>query len=244
MPINVDSLLQSACEELSLVSDGDPISGDLAASAEGCLNRGIALLNSDSYISLTQKTYDITAAGNVYFRKLEPGESKPNTVDTEPPDSVYNVGRRVGFKYVLLRPGQREDIDRAFTYAIPTLWSYGTEIETAPSGNSRLVGVLRMNGNHPTDFRIYGNSKLPQYRLGDNIYLPEIYYSLLLYMTEHMLCVKYHLASYQPNVETLLVTAKKLIDTETARNRPMLNVENVSGYPTDYYYDLIDGAGL
>ena len=80
--LSVNELIQDACEDLSLVGDGEAVSGELAASCEGLLNRAITTLNSDSYISLTVKTHDVLANGDVVFRKLEAGEAPaPNAID-------------------------------------------------------------------------------------------------------------------------------------------------------------------
>lgn len=241
---SVNQLIQEAAEDLSQVGDGEAVSPEMSASCEGLLNRAIADLNSDNYISLTVKSHDVVAAGDVFFRKLEEGEPREgNTIDQEPPDAVQGVSRQVGIRWFTLRPANREQMDVANTYALPQLWSYGVEMEEAPSGEPRRVGHLYLNGQAPTPLRIYENSALPQYRLGDNIYLSPLYRSLVLYALEQKMVEKYKLYSYADRVDLNLTKAMKAIDTNTANNRPTVN----GGSPSDYmtpYYDLLGGVGF
>lgn len=243
--ISVNELIQQACEDLSLVGDGETVSGDLAASCEGLLNRAIAQLNSDSYISLTVKTHDVCGAGDIVYRKLEEGEPQaPNTVNQEPPDNVQGVSRMVGILYVRLTPCEPETMDRALTYSLPTIYCYGVETETAPSGKTRRIGRVRLNGSYPTDLRIYENSALPNYRLGDKIYLSQLYYNLILFTLEMRMVKKYKLYSYKAEVAEDLAGAMKAIDSSTAKNRPLCNDELlVNGY-TRPAEDLLGGLGF
>lgn len=243
--ISVNELIQHACEDLSLVGDGEAVSGELAASCEGLLNRAVTTLNSDSYISLTVKTHDVLGAGDIVFRKLEEGEQAPaNSIDQEPPDNVQGVSRKVGIRYIRLTGSNPESMDRSITYSLPTLWSYGVETETAPSGNTRRIGRVRLNGTCPTEMRIYENSALPKYRLGDHIYLSQLYFNLLLYSLEERMVAKYKLYSYKEQVKEDLAGAMKAIDTNTAQNRPLTN----DGVAYDGYTkpaeDLLGGVGF
>lgn len=241
----VNQLLQEAAEDLSMVQDGEQLSGKRAASAEGCLNRAITALNSDNFISLSVKTHDLMAAGPVYFRKLEEGEERPaNTIDQEPPDAVQAVSRKVGIRWIGLVGANKEQMDHAITYSLPQLWCYEITTETAPSGNERRVGVVRLNGDAPTELRIYENSAMPHYRQGDTIYLSPLYYSLVLYQTEMFMVDKYKLYSYEPKVQLNLTKAMKAIDTNAANNQPLVNgVDAVADYMTPYY-NLLGGNGF
>ena len=88
MAFSINDLIQTAAEDLNQVGDGEPVSGELAASYEGLVNRAIAELNADSYISLTVGYKEIMAAGSVSFKELEPGESPSNTINMYPPDTI------------------------------------------------------------------------------------------------------------------------------------------------------------
>lgn len=243
--LSVNELIQDACEDLSLVGDGEAVSGELAASCEGLLNRAITTLNSDSYISLTVKTHDVLANGDVVFRKLEAGEAPaPNAIDQEPPDNVQGVARKVSIRYIRLTPANPEAMDRVLTYSLPTMWCYGVETETAPSGETRRIGRVRMNGTCPVEVRIYENSSLPRYRLGDKIYLSQLYYNLVLYELELKMVRKYKLYSYEDRVKEDLAGAKAAIDVNTAQNRPLVNDGIVCDSYTKPAEDLLGGVGF
>jgi len=243
--MTVNELIQSACEDVNLVSDGDAVPGDIASSAEGLLNRAVAMLNQDSYLSCTVKEYDRVSSGSVVFRKLEEGEEQqPNCIDSEPPDSVQGVSRRVGIRWLRLTPASPQDLAASNTFSLPQLYSYSLDTETAPSGNKRVVGVLKLNGSNPVEMKLFVNSRLPQYRLGDTIYLSDLYHDLILYALEVRLCKKYKLYSYLDQAEKDLNDAKDSIDRNTLVNRPMTNIDNgANGYMDDYYNGL-GGVGL
>ena len=222
--LSVNELIQSACEDLSRVGDGETVPAELAASCEGLLNRAITSLNSDSYISLTVNNFDLEVAGNITFRKLEEGEARlPGTVDSEPPDMIQGVARQVGIRWVRLVPSNPESMDRTITTSLPTSYCYGVKTEKAPSGATRRVGIVKTNGSYPCTMRVYENSSLPHYRLGDIIYLSPLYHDLILYKLESLMVDKYKLYSYDGKVQKNLTAAMSAIDTTTAANRPLTN---------------------
>lgn len=242
--LSVNELIQEACEDLSRVGDGETVSPDLAASCEGLLNRAITTLNSDGFISLTVNTVDTVAAGCVTFRKLEDGEEpQPNTVDAEPPDTIQGVARKVGTRWVRLGSSNQETMDRVHTYGMPYQWTYGVEFETAPSGETRRKGVLRLNGEYPVELRIYENSTLPHYRLGDMIYLSPLYHDVILYTLEMRMVKKYKLYSYEERVQHDLDGAMAAIDSNAAQNRPMRNDDQLCSFVSPAQ-DLVSGYGF
>lgn len=244
MSFPINDLIQEACEDVSLTGIGTAVSGRYAAAAEGCVNRAIAQLNGDGYMSLTYNCYDLVAAGKVFFRQLEPGEQKPNTVNVAPPDSIENVARKVGIRYMRLRPTSRDQLDSTQTFSYPTAWTYGEETEEAPSGATRRVGILYTNGTAPADLRIYVHSQLPKYRLGDTIYLSALYRNLILYATEMKLVELFKLKSYEDQVQKNLNGAMKMINTKHANNTPDNPERDWAGSPYDAVADLIGGIGF
>lgn len=242
--MTVNELIQTACEDLSLCGDGEAVSPELAASCEGLLNRAIADLNSDCFISLSVKKHDLNAAGSVYFRKLEEGEDAPNTINQLPPDSIQGVSRQVGIRWLRLQPSNPQAMDRVITYSYPQLWAYEVDSEVAPSGKTRMVGKVLLNGTCPTPLRIYENSVLPQYKLGDTIYLSDLYHNLILYALELKMVNKYKLESYRAATNVELGKAMKSIDNNTANNRPLTNELGVGGSYMDGYYNLLGGVGF
>lgn len=244
MAFAMNDLVQEACEDLNLTGTGEAVEGRVAAAAEGCVNRAIAQLNGDGYVAMTQHALDVNASGSIYFRKLEAGESKPNTVDMVPPDNVDGVARKIGMRYMRLRPTSRDVLDRTQTYSFPTHWTYGTEHEIAPSGETREVGIIRVNGTYPTDYRVYVMSQLPKYKLGDTIYLSSLYRNLLLYATEMKLVELMKLKSYEDQVQRNLDGATKLIDTKHANNAPDTPENVPDGNYLDGYYNVMGGTGF
>ncbi len=244
MAFYMNDLVQEACEDLNLTGIGEAVEGRLAAAAEGCVNRAIAQLNGDGYMSLTKHVYDTMAAGPLHFRKLEAGESKSNTVDIEPPDAVEAVARKVGLRWMRLRPTSREVLDRTLTYSYPTGWSYGVDMETAPSGAPRQVGILYLNGNYPAELRVYVNSQLPKYKLGETIYLSGLYRNLILYATEMKLVELNKLKSYEARVQVNLNGAMKMIDIKHTDNSPDTPDQGPEGSYMDCYCDIIGGVGF
>lgn len=243
--LSTNLIIQEACEDLSRVGDGETVSPDLAASCEGLLNRAITTLNSDGFISLTVNTYDTVAAGSVTIKKLEEDEANDgHTIDMEPPDSVQGVARKVGIRYVRLTGSNRQTMDRVLTYGMPTQWSYGVSFETAPSGETRRVGTLNLNGEYPVELRIYENSSLPRYKLGDMIYLSPLYHDLLLYQLELLMVHKYKLYSYEERVQHNLDGAMAAIDTINANNRQMRNDDQLLDSCTKPAEDLLAGVGF
>lgn len=245
MAFAVNDIIQTACEDLLLVEDGEPVSGQLAAVAEGKLNQAINSLNSDGYISQSVNAVDRNVAGRIVFKKLEAGEiPTQEVVNSEPPDSVSGVSRKVGIRWFRLRPTNPQAMDRQITQSLPTSWNYGVVTETAPSGNPRQVGILDLNGSCPCEVRVYVNSKLAHYKLGETIYLSSLYYNLVLYALEERLVARYKLKSYEDRVNLDLLSAKKAVDTNTANNRPLDNgIDDCDDYLSPYY-DLIGGVGM
>ena len=244
--MTVNELIQTAAEDLSQVSDGETVSGDLADSYEGLLNRAITGLNQDGYMSVTVKEYECEAAGSVVFRKLEENETAPaHTIDSAPPDSVQGVARNVGIRWMRLTGAEPQTLAACNTFSLPQLYSYSLGDEIAPSGNRRVVGILKLNGSAPVQLKVFVNSALPKYRLGDTIYLSDLYHDLILYALEVKACKKYKLYSYLEQAERDLAEAKDLIDRNTLQNRPMTNIDEgcCGGYMDDFYNGL-GGVGL
>ena len=243
--MTVNELIQTACEDMSLVGDGETVGGELAASCEGLLNRAVTQLNQDGYMSVTVREYGCTAAGSVTFRKLEEGETAPpHGVDSEPPDSVQGVSRKVGIRWMRMSGATPEDLAACNTFSLPQLYSYSLGDELAPSGKRRVVGVLKLNGSAPVELKIFVNASLPKYRLGDTIYLSDLYHNLILYALEVRIARKYKLYSYLEQAERDLVEAKDSIDKNTLQNRPLTNIDNGCGGYMDDFYNGLGGVGL
>ena len=242
--MKVNELIQTACEDLGRVGDGETVSGDLAASCEGLLNRAITELHQDGYIAVTTREHDVTAAGKIYFRKLVVGEAQsPNVIDSEPPDSVSDVARKVGIRWMRLRGMEISDIRSVTSGGLPQAWTYQTTTELAPNDTVRQVGVIDTNGTAPTEMRVFVREKIPAYRIGDTIYLSDLYRNLILYALEVRICKKYKLYSYLEQAQADLLAAKDSIDTNKLANAPDVSDASLSGSYLDSYYDGLGGVG-
>ncbi len=244
MAFAVNDLIKEALQDVGMCGIRETPEGEMAAAGEGCLNRAIHDLNRDGYVSLTKQVHDIIVAGSITFRKLEEGEIAPsNTINMEPPDGIEAVGRKIGIRYVRLRPSSHTLLDRTMTGSFPTQWCYEEDTETAPSGAARRIGIVRTNGNGPADLRIYVNSQLPSYRQGDMIYLSSLYYSLLLYATEMKLVELGKMYSYQEQVQRNLDGAMAAIDRRHLNNAENMGPEGLYEMD-DPYSDVLSGRGF
>lgn len=243
--MNVNEIIQTACEDLDLVGEGQPVDGDLAACAEKRLNMAISELNADSFIAQCVKSIDVTAVGRIQFKKLEPGESNPGgVVDMEPPENVSGVSRKVGIRWMRLIGATTQDLSTFATMSLPQLYSYQIESETAPSGDIRQVGVVHTNGMNPVQFRVFVSNQMPQYKLGDKIYLPDLYRNLIVYALEEKLVERFKLYSYKAGVQEQLTKIKDSMDKNRLVNSPELAAQmGVGGYSDDFYNGL-NGVGM
>ena len=243
--IAVNSLIQEALELTSMVDDGEPADGTLAASALGLLNRVIARLNNDNYFSATLDYRDIQAGGEVVFRKLEEGEQpEPGAIDLEPPESVDGVSRKLGIRWLQLLPSNPRDQMAVNNYSLPSTYSYGLDTEESPSGITRVTGRLRLNGAASCLLRIFFNSRLPQYGLDDGMAISPLYHDAILYSLAVAICEKYKLKDYQEDMEREKAAALAVIDRNTLNNRAMNSGIVGQGSYMDAYYNGLGGNGF
>lgn len=240
----VNSLVQEALELTSMVGDGEAANGTLAASALGLLNRVVARLNNDNYFSSTLDFKDVHAAGEITFRKLEPGETAdPGVIDMEPPESIDGVSRKLGIRWVELMPSNPKDMMARKSYSLANSYCYGISDEVSPGGESRLVGKILLNGVANGEFRVFMNRRLPKYELTDVMAISPLYHDAILYSLAVAICEKYKLYDYKGELEKQMTSALSTIDTNTLNNRTMENGWGVGSYLDDYY-DGLGGNGL
>ena len=160
-------------------------------------------------------------------------------------DEVAPGGGRRVVGILKLNGAEPQTLAACNTFSLPQLYSYSLSDEEAPSGERRVIGILKLNGSAPVDLKIFVNSSLPKYRLGDTIYLSDLYHDLILYALEVKACKKYKLYSYLEQAEKDLADAKDMIDRNTLQNRPMTNIDDgcCGGYMDDFYNGL-GGVGF
>lgn len=247
--LSVNALCQEAAELCSMTGDGETVGGTMAASYLNLLNRVIAKLNNDSYFSSCIDTADANCAGVLYFKKLEPGENFESSdgsamINMEPPESVVGVSRRLGIRWLQLYATNPQDMDSVNSMTLPSHYTYGVSTETAPSGNQRLVGILRLNGHGRADIRVFMNRRFPEFKLTDSIPVSPIYHDAILYSLAYAACVKYKLNDYMQEIRDQKNAALAIIDRNTLNDRAMENGTRCATGWDRPYLDGLAGNGL
>lgn len=250
--IAVNELVQEAYESLQLTGIEESTEGSMAK--VGCreLNRLIADLNSEGFISMAQKWVDMPAGSSVVFKKLYAGEvPAANVVDMEPPEKVEAVARKFGMTYLRLAPCDSVQMAERNPLSIATSWCYDREFEELPPGAAipdgstvREVGTVRLDGRSVYSIRVWYNSKLPRYELDGKVYLSDLYNNLLFYGLKYSLACFYDLTDAKK--EECLVDfadAKRLIKRNNVTQR-MLQNGGLGGSYNDSYYDGMAGDGF
>ena len=161
--IAVNVLVQRVYKALNMTGQGESTDGDMAVVAVEELNRLITTLNSQGFISMSQKFLDVPACSSVIFKKFRPDETVPaNAVDMEPPEKVDAVSRKMGVRFVPLDSLDEVQMSARNPHAMATSWNYGRDFEPV-DGGMREVGLVRFDGRNPYGVRVFYSSKLPNY---------------------------------------------------------------------------------
>lgn len=252
--IAVNDLIQDAYESIGMTGIGEA-AGDYAEDnmpVVACkeLNRLISTLNSQGYLAMAQKFVDCPNAKVIYFRKLVPGETANSaTVDMEAPQKIESVARKLGIRYVLLNNSNVIQQSQVNPCTTAMTWTYETEVEEVPAPDdhgfiTRVVGILRLDGEPRDTVRVWYNSQLPKYKLDETIYLSDLYNELLM----SGLC--YRLANYfelseekKASTASDFLAAKTLIKRANATQR----MQQCAEVGTDWrnnYYNGVNGVGM
>jgi len=254
--IAVNQLIQDAYESIGMTGLGEAVGtydstddyGDGNMSVVACkeLNRLITQLNNQGYIAMAQKFVDVPCAKVIHFRKLQAGEIRDDvTVDMEPPEKIEAVARKVGDRYIVLTNNNAVQMAGKNPFTIAMTWTYDTEIETVPSElEQRVVGILTLDGDPRNSVRVWYNSKLPQYKLDDTIFLSDLYNELLM----SGLCLR--LAKYfelseekKADLNRDFTSAKTLIKRNNITQRMLQNSKLMGDY-RDAYFNGLNGVGM
>lgn len=243
--IAVNTLIQEAFELVSMTGDGEAVEGTYAAKGLKCLNRVISELNNDNYFSASQAFSEVTASGEITFKKLEAGEApQPGTIDMEPPESVAGVSRKVGIRWLILLPSNPVQMMSVQSYSLAAMYSYALTSEVAPSGETRMVGKVILNGTASSTFRVFYNAYLPVYKMTDSIAVSPLYHDAILFSLAAELCVEYKLDDYKPDMLRRKSAALSIIDRNTLNNRAMNSGTIAGGSYMDPYYNGLGGNGF
>lgn len=243
MAISINQLVKEACELTSLVAPGESVDGNMATVAVNQLNRAIARLNSQDYIAGAILTADVN--GSVFhFRKLVEGEARtPSVIDSEPPEKLTGVSRRIGGRWLPLHSEEPVTLYAKTRLSLASSYCYDVSEESAPDGTTRLAGKVTLDGLAPEGCRVFYNSKIPEYRLTDKCYLSELYHDMLVNALCVGLCDLYKLVSYRDTFEERLAESKRLVKRDRIAGR-MLSVGNRLGGYMDRYLDGRSGEGF
>lgn len=245
--IAVNALVQDAYDGIGMSGLGESSAGEYAKVGEKELNLLISELNSEGYIALSQDEYDIgPMKPRILFYVPEQGEEVPdNVIAIEPPEKVEALARKSGNRFLPIPPMDPVQMSFKNPASIPTGWTYERKFMPAPSGETREVGILRMNGVTQQGVRVWVNSRLPNYSLdedGNNkIYLSDLYRNLLLTGLQYRLACFYELSEQKKSEKlTDYGCARSLIKRNNVTQR-MIREGVVDGGYADAYYDGVSG---
>ena len=210
--ISSNQLIQMACELCSLVEAGESVDGNMAVVGINLLNNLIADLNSKNYIVMQNATIDVPCRRLTWF--VKGGDAERNAVDMYPPETINDVARSFGNRFIPLQPGDPVAISMTNCIGIPHTWTYSRELEDYEEEGvvkQRLVGKLELDGRASGTIRIFYNRPLPKYELDSVIYLSDLYNNMLLQGLCYNLCIYYKLADYKDAFETEFEKAKAAI---------------------------------
>lgn len=234
-----NQLIQMACEMCSLVEAGESVDGNMAVVGINLLNNLIADLNAKNYIVMQNATVDAPCNRLTYF--VEGGDSGRNAIDMCPPETINDVARSFGSRFIPLQPGDPMAIAMSNCIGIPHTWTYSRELEdyeVEGVTRQRLVGKLELDGRASGTIRIFYNRPLPKYELDSVIYLSDLYNNMLLQGLCYNLCIYYKLADYKQGFETEFEKAKAAIKRGNATSRMLQR----SGARYGDYRDLYAAA--
>ena len=215
----VNKLLQDAYEAIGMTMIGADTDGTMSKVGERELNRAITTLNGQGFLALSQKWADAEPARIIKFHKLAAGEDPAGSIDMAPPAKVEAVGRKLGVRYIQLRPTNHMQMAYKNPATMATGFTYDLDIEEGPDG-PRNVGIVTLDGNPHGQVRIWYNGTIPHYSLDDTIYLSDLYNELLLSALTVNLANFYELSEQKKaDCNTALTTAKNLIKNPTAQQR-------------------------
>ena len=239
----VNKLVNDAYMGVNMTGVGETTEGSLAEIGCNELNRLIADLNQQGFISMAQKWVDVPQCHEIRFKQLNVGETaSPNVVDMAPPEKVEAVSRKIGESYIPMGSLDAVQMSIKNRHTIATSWNYYREYEEN-GGDLREVGVVRLDGNAPEGVRVFYNSVLPTYSLDGKVYLSDIYNNLLLSGLEYYLCIFHELSEVKKADKYAQFTAaQKLIKRNNITQR-MLQTAPVAGGYNDAYYNGRAGAG-
>lgn len=250
MSISVQQLVQTACQNCTLVGDGQSVPGTMYGTtardgALGLLNNLFSELSSQGYIvsgfSEKEFTYSkpaiLCGSGSMFF--------DDEVVLGVIPQKLEGVSRKIGERWLPLHSCNRQQMAQRNTMQLPTSWTYEvTKTGVLYHGQEIIVehGLLVLDTKKPTPIKIWFSQPLKADLNDTTLYLSDIYFDLLLNGLCVKLCVKYKLTDYLPIFEQQFRQAKNLIKRINATQR-MLQRGDLGGGYDDSFYNGLGGVG-
>lgn len=227
MAISVNSLIQQAFEECSLVGDGQSVSGTKAQVGLSLLNVCIAELNAQNYIITAFTRKDVNFGETCII-----APSATATINAEPPDTIQFCLRKLGQRYIRLTKTGQSVLDGKVKQGLSQMFNYETYLDP---DTGLFTGRITTDSRASFDYRLYYNTKIPACELGGNLYLPEIYYGLLLAALAQRLAIRYNVDGSIQKFTSLLKAQKTLAKRNNSTNRPITYGDGIGSYVDQYY---------
>ena len=233
----VNELLNNCLQRVNVCGNGQSVDGNTAAAALVDLNDAITELNLNEYLNFNYVTFDVAPKSDTIT--IGPEDSYDCKLE-EAPLTVVSVSRKIGNRYLPLYKVDKTTLDRERSNSgVASCYAYETEYDTE---NDSLVSKILLNTKNPTDLRILLLRAMPQYRINDNITLPQAYVNLI----EAALCVKtcdrYKL-EYAQIYRDELDALKETIERINNSNRPLTLADALDGDYMQSYYNGLAGRG-
>lgn len=159
----------------------------------------------------------------------------PHLIISELPDRVEGIGRKIGERFVQLKPAEKTFIDSYNKQGLSKFYSVNTDCDISDEENNYYMNILRINfdSRTPSTYRITYLQNIKELKLTDSLFLNKKYESLLEDGLCAKLCLRYKLMDIKPVFDEEYQNAVRLIKRINKANRPM-NYTDLTG---DSWYD-------
>ena len=182
-----------------------------------------------------------TPSGRVKYKYSTKGlcigmrKAWPHLIISELPDRVEGIGRKIGERFVQLKPAEKTFIDSYTKQGLSKFYAVNTESVITDAENNYYMNVLKINFDSmtPSTYRITYLQNIKDIKLTDTLFLNKKYESLLEDGLCAKLCLRYKLLDVKPVFDEEYQNGVRLIKRINKANRPM----NYSDLTGDSWYD-------
>lgn len=231
--ISVLQIIQDACEDVGIVEAGESVGGDMFTRALKQLNRAARTLSAQEYLASRIEFRDATASG-----ELTIGQNG-TIADVDAPTKLYGVSRKVGDRFLPLRPADSQVLFTGTHGGLPTSYTYSLNYDA----KGKPIGIVTLDGKGACTIRVFWTNELPEYSSVDNIYLPSIVEDILEKQLCVNLCEQEKLYSYSDRFEQKLSAAKALYKRGAYNAKAFRDGCSMGSY-NDNYSNGLGGVGF